>query len=115
MASLLQRELALIIARDLNDSRINSVAITDVTVSRDLRQATVYVSSVDGTAASREIERQLNNAAGFLRRLLSQSVHLRLTPRLLFKYDSSIQHGVKMTRLIDRLNQPGQPPPDSET
>lgn len=94
----------MLIARELNDNRINSVSVTGVTVSRDLKQSTVYVSSIDDTLEVSQIEKLLNNSAKHLRHLLSQQIDLRMTPKLVFKYDDSIQRGVELTQLIDKLN-----------
>ena len=104
VAALLKRELATLISKNLNDSRINTVTVTGVTVSKDLKQSTVYVSSIGGDSRAANIEKLLNNSAKFLRHLLSQSVDLRVTPSLTFKYDVTIQRGVEMSQLIEKLN-----------
>ena len=109
VAELLKREIAVLIARELNDSRINSVTVTGVTISRDLKISTVFVSSALDSLnrtdqESNRVEKLLNKSAGYLRHLLSQTVNLRTTPSLVFKYDNSIQRGMDMSRLIDRLN-----------
>ena len=109
VAELLKREIAVLIARELNDNRINSVTVTGVTISKDLRISTIFVSSTQVSAnryepESARIEKLLNKSAGYIRHLLSQTVNLRITPSLVFKYDDSIQRGMDMSRLIDRLN-----------
>ena len=109
VAELLKREIALLIARKLNDDRINSVTVTDVTISRDLKVSTVFVSSSRVLSTrpdpeSTRIEKLLNKSAGYIRHLLSQTVNLRTTPSLVFKYDDSIQRGMDMSRLIEQLN-----------
>ncbi len=109
VAELLKREIAVLIARELNDDRINTVTVTGVTISKDLRTSTVFVSSTrvlssQSDPESIRIEKLLNKSAGYIRHLLSQTVNLRVTPSLVFKYDDSIQRGMDMSRLIDRLN-----------
>ncbi len=109
VAELLKREIAVLIARELNDPRINTVTVTAVTISKDLRTSTVFVSSTrvsfdQSDAESIRIEKLLNKSAGYIRHLLSQTVNLRITPSLVFKYDDSIQRGMDMSRLIERLN-----------
>ena len=104
VAELIRRELSTLIAREVDDRRVKMVSITAVSVSKDLKQATVYVSSVEQSAAAAEIEKTLNHAGKYLRYLLGQQIHLRVTPGLLFKYDDSIRRGMKMTTLIDSLN-----------
>ena len=104
VSELIKRELAVIIPRDLQDERINSVTITGATVSRDLKRSTVYISAIDDSIDSGTIEVLMNRSARYLRHLLSQQVDLRVTPALVFKYDASIERGVELTNLIDELN-----------
>lgn len=104
VSELIKRELAAIIPKELQDQRINSVTVTGATVSRDLKQSTVYISSMDGKLDPKSVERLMNKSAGYLRHLLSRQLDLRVTPALVFKYDNSIQRGVELTHLIERLN-----------
>jgi len=103
VAELLRRELSALIAREVGDRRVKMLSVTAVTVSKDLKQATVYVSSIERGAAPAEIEQTLNRAGKYLRYLLGRQVHLKTTPALVFKYDHSIKRGVEMTQLIDSL------------
>ena len=104
VAELIKREMAVIIPRELNDDRINSVTVTAVTISRDLKQATIYISTVDASTDPGTVEKLINRSSGYLRRILSKQLNMRTTPALVFKYDESIDRGVRMTQLIDRLN-----------
>jgi ribosome-binding factor A len=104
VSELVKREVASLIAHDLNDDRINRVTVTAVTVSRDLKRSTVYVSAIDNQLGTSKIESLLNKSAGYLRRLLSKRLEMRTTPALVFKYDNSIEKGVRMSNLIDKLN-----------
>ena len=117
VSELLKRELATLINREVNDSRIRNVSINAVNVSKDLKHATIYISSMEElepdselkeesarSIKNRKVEKLLNNAAGYLRRPLSQHADLRVTPSLRFKYDDSIQRGVEMSALIEMLN-----------
>lgn len=104
LSELVKRELARLIPRELDDERINSVTVTAVTVSRDLRQSTVYVVTRDPDADPGTVERLMNRSAGYLRRLLGREVNLRVTPALTFRYDRSIDHGMRLSSLIESLN-----------
>lgn len=129
VAELVRRALSTLIQHALNDSRISSVTVNAVRVSKDLKTADVFVSrftpaAIATTAELKKLEsnnragtepeppetpeqeviRLLNNAAGFLRHLLSQTIGLRVTPQLRFKYDHSIRRGIEMSALIEKLN-----------
>jgi ribosome-binding factor A len=51
-----------------------------------------------------KVQRGLESAAGFLRNALSRSLMIRYTPTLSFELDTSIEHGVRLTQLIDSVN-----------
>ena len=104
VSELLKRELAWIIPRELNDDRINGITVTGVTVSRDLRQSTVYFSHIDSPLESAKLEKLLNNSSGYLRHVVSQNVEMRTMPALVFKFDKTIERGVELSSLIDKLN-----------
>ncbi len=104
VSELIRRELADLLAREVADQRVKLASITAVTVSKDLKQATIYISSADPAAAPAELEHALNHAGKYLRYLLARRVNLRVTPGLRFQYDDSIRRGVEMTLLIDSLN-----------
>jgi ribosome-binding factor A len=55
------------------------------------------------------VQRGLTSAAGFLRNALSRSLMIRYTPTLAFELDTSIDHGIRLTQLIDSVNRPKEP------
>ncbi len=104
VGELIHRQLAHLIAREVSDPRIRLVTITAVTVSKDLKQATVYVSSIDGSTSPSKVEQDLKKASKYLRYMLSQHVNLRVTPELNFRYDVSIRRAVEIVDLINSVN-----------
>ena len=103
VAELVRRELAILIQREMDDPAIRGVSLTAVEMSRDLRLATVYFSEMPGSVDATEAERHLNHATGFLRRLLGQRIDMRRIPELRFRFDTSIERGAQLSRLIDSL------------
>ena len=104
VADQMQRELALLIQREVRDPRLGMVTVTAVDVSRDLAHAKVFFTllgkdSEEDVALNREI---LNEAGGFLRMQLGRVMKLRSVPQLHFHYDESIRRGVHLSSLIDR-------------
>lgn len=101
----MQRELSLLIQREIKDPRLGMVTITGVEVVRDLSHAKVFITVMGKEDSAQEIERNLeilNEAAGFLRMLLGKSMKLRTIPQLHFCYDVSIRRGVELSALIER-------------
>lgn len=101
----MQRELALLIQREIKDPRLGLVTITAVDVSRDLSHAKIFITIMgqdDDQEAVKGNLRILNDAAGFLRMQLGKSMKLRTVPQLHFNYDASIRRGVELSSLIER-------------
>src|ERR1700675_1827455 len=102
----IQRELTDLLRRDVKDGRIGNVTITAVSVTGDLRTARVYYLVFGKDGPDPKVQRGLESAAGFLRNALSRSLMIRYTPTLTFELDTSIEHGVRLTQLIDSVNKP---------
>lgn len=99
---LLQREVAALIQREINDPRVKNVTIISVDASPDLKNARIYFTCLDADANTKEVAKVLNNATGYLRHLLKSRLSLRSVPHLRFIYDESVQRGADISALIDR-------------
>ena len=97
----IQRELGNILFLEAKDKDFKNVVITDVEVSNDLSYAKVYFTTTDDRE---HVTKDLNNAAGFFRSLLSQRVDMRHTPELKFIFDDSIAYGEKIESIISELH-----------
>ena len=87
----------------LKDPRIGFVTVTAVETTRDLEHAKVWLS-VLGTERQRERTlAALEGAAGVLQARVNRELKLRRTPHLEFVHDRAVEHGVRMTHLIDEL------------
>ena len=114
IAEQIQRELAELIRLELKDPRVTGfVTVTDVEVSLDQSHAKVFFTLLGDSERIEETTAGLKRAAGFLRTQLSQRLRLRTVPQLDFKYDTSVERGMKLSRLIDEaLSGPAKRPPD---
>lgn len=115
----IQRELGDLLRRDVKDERIGNVTITAVNVTGDLRTARVFYLVFGKDGPDPKVQRGLESAAGFLRNALSRSLMIRYTPTLSFELDTSIEHGVRLSQLIDAVNRPtkseGKDPPEADS
>jgi ribosome-binding factor A len=107
----IQRELTELLRRYVKDERIGNVTITAVSVTGDLRTAKVYYLVFGKDGPDTKVQRGLESAAGFLRNALSKSLMIRYTPTLSFELDTSIEHGVRLTQLIDSVSKHEMEPP----
>lgn len=97
----IRRELAELIRDELRDSRLTLISMTSVEVSRDLAYARIYVTLVGDPTERAERVAELNRAAPLLRRELGRRMHIRTVPALEFRYDEVVEHGARLSALID--------------
>ena len=114
IAEQIQRELAELIRLELKDPRVTGlVTVTGVEVSQDQSHAKVFFTILGDESRKEETTAGLVRASGFLRSQLAQRMQLRTVPELHFKYDASVERGIKLTRLIDEaVGAPPIRPPD---
>ncbi len=98
------REISDILRAEVHDESIKNVSITYVKVSDDLSYAKVYFTTFDKTNVD-ELVRDLNKAAPFIRTCLAERIDVRHTPELEFVYDTSIDYGEKIERIIDKIKE----------
>lgn len=101
IAEQIQRELSGIIRLELKDPRVGMITITDVEVSHDYSHAKVFFTQLGDSAKAGEVTNALQHAAGFLRSQLAHRLKLRIVPELHFTYDVSVEHGMRLSQLID--------------
>jgi len=103
--TMLRKEISDLVQHQLRDPRLGEfVAVTDVETSPDLQFAKVFVSSIGGQEEESQVLEVLNSAAGFLRSELARNVRMRRIPELHFVWDSSIERGDRILRLLDQVN-----------
>ena len=98
------RELSALL-RDVKDPRVQQgmISIVAVNTTPDLKFAKVYLS-VLGLEDEKRMEKGLSAASGYLRRELGRRLNLRNTPELTFVLDKSIEHGARMSKILQELD-----------
>jgi ribosome-binding factor A len=105
VADMLREEITQIVGYELEDPRVQSVTVTDVRVSENLRDASVYVL-VEG--AEEEILAALTalrHAAPYVRKQVGFALNLRHTPEIHFVRDTVEERGARVDRLLEQLGQ----------
>ncbi|WP_067838477.1 30S ribosome-binding factor RbfA [Amphibacillus sediminis] len=105
VAEQMKKELGDIITRKIKDPRVGFVTITDVEVTGDLQQATVYLTILGEEKEKQSTLLGLTKAKGFIRSEIGKRIRLRKTPELLFEIDETIETGNRIESLIRNLNQ----------
>ena len=97
-----KQEMAQIL-RDVKDPRIAGafVSITGAEVTKDLKFAKIYYSVLGDDKA--EVLKALKKATGFFRSELAKRINLRITPELTFEYDTSIEYGSNIAKILSSI------------
>jgi ribosome-binding factor A len=102
--SQLRQEISDLVQRYIKDPRLGTfVSITAVEVSKDLRYAKVFVSSLGTEAEKKETLVALASASGYIRHELGERMKARRIPELSFKLDETIEKANKLLRIMDEI------------
>jgi ribosome-binding factor A len=97
----IQREIAMILQREIKDPRVGMATVSDVELTRDLQHAKVFVTfflnEEDNIEAGIKV---LNDASGYIRILLGKAMKLRVVPEIRFVYDKTLVEGMRISNLI---------------
>ncbi len=100
-----------IIQNDIKDPRLSSnilISVTRVEVTKDLGYATVFVSIL-GNDEDKELSLKiLKKSAGFIRRGVGKEVRLRVTPEIIIELDNSIEHGMHINDILQKIKKTGE-------
>jgi ribosome-binding factor A len=83
------------------DERLRLLTITSVETAPDLRNATVYLSTLEDEAAEALEERRTQ-----LQRTVGRQMRIKRTPRLTFVADPAIRSGAAVEEALRRLKRP---------
>ena len=100
--SLLRDRISLLLARgEVKDPRISGiVTISEVSITKDLKDAKVYVSIMGDADMQRKTVEVFQHAAGHIQKLLGRQISLKSTPRLAFHLDSALDHGFRIDQTL---------------
>ena len=101
----IQRELSKIINYDLKDPRVKGiVTVLRVDTTVDLKHCKVNISimgEVDETDATFDA---ILRAKGYIRKELARRLRIRQVPELNFVKDDSIEHSIRISKILNDIN-----------
>lgn len=102
----IKREISEIIRHDLKDPRINNtmVSVVNVNTTNDLKYSKVYISVMGNEEQKEDVINGLKSARGYIRREIAKRINLRNTPELLFQLDDSIEYGMHLSDILNKIN-----------
>ena len=106
VGEMIKQSLSMIFIR--NEAKVpnletNTITVTEVRMSQDLKIAKVYVMPLGGKDAD-EVISKIKEYSFLIRKILSQKVVMKFLPKLLFRKDDSFEYAEKIENLIKQTN-----------
>ena len=98
-----QEEISMILMTEVKDEEIKFVTITGVETTNDLSFSKVYFTVLDENKKETTLK-ALEKASPFIRSKLAERVEIRHTPELKFIFDTSIEYGNHIEKIIEKIN-----------
>ncbi|QGZ97687.1 30S ribosome-binding factor RbfA [Mycoplasma sp. NEAQ87857] len=89
-----------IVTNDLTNVNVIDPVVMDVKLSADLSYLKVYVNLYGNTTKGLQA---LNNASGYVRKVLSKSLNWRKVPQITFYLDEVSANGLKIDQILKQI------------
>lgn len=101
----IMRETSDILMRVVKDPRVEGVTITDVELTGDLSEATIFYSTLSDLASQRQKTQEgLDKATGIVRSEISKRIKLYKAPEIRFVRDQSIDYGNRIDEILNDIH-----------
>lgn len=103
LESTIQRTLSEIIQRDVKDSGIGFITLTEIRLTNDYSFLTVFYTILGQDPKKEAAKKALIRSTPFIKRQLAHKVKMRKTPNIIFKYDSSLEQGNRIEQGLKKV------------
>ena len=103
LQSQILRELSLLLQREIKNSKIGYVTITEVRLTNDESFAYVYYTVLGNKDRIDVTQKALEQSEGFIKKEIAKKVKMRKIPQYIFKYDDSLDRGKRIDELLEGL------------
>ena len=106
IADLLKKEISLILSQQVKDPRLQNINITAVKVTDDIGIAYLYYTIIGKSIKKNESQIEsdiLLKLSGMIRSKLSKILEMRRIPKIIFKFDESIEYSENIEKLLKNL------------
>jgi len=102
VSNVIKEELSRLIIESIQDSTSGLITITRVSMSKDLKNAHIYLSIL-GHSPKQEILDLFNEKKGYMRKTIASKIKLKYNPLLNFFLDDSFEYEEKIQRVMNTL------------
>jgi ribosome-binding factor A len=100
----IQKDISDLLEQELAEHFPGMVTFTHVKLSDDLRHANVYYSYLGSDDDRARIEEFFLRERGRIRSQVGRRIRVRHIPELNFKFDSSVEHGLRIEQLLNEIH-----------
>ena len=104
VAEVLRKELAACMSQSL-DLEGMLITISSVELPPDMRQAYVYVSTLNPDVERQDAIKLLNRNRGPWQSAIGRRLGTKFTPQLIFRFDDSIERGDRVMEILTKLEE----------
>jgi len=104
VAQLLKKELAILVQEKFSLTQYGLITLTNVDVSPDLKNSTIYFTSLNSKESNLELTQRLNEQSSYFRYEISKLLTSKTVPTLCFKYDQSIERAQRISNIIESIS-----------
>ena len=97
------RDISTIMDAELSEKVPGLVTFTRVNLTKDLRYATIYYSVLGSPADRDQVAGYLEREKKRIRYLVGGEMRVRYIPELTFKFDPSIEEGIRIEKLLNEI------------
>jgi ribosome-binding factor A len=101
----IKTEVADILQRTIKNPRIGFVTITDVELSKDLKYAKIFYSTLGTTVEKADSARALVRTRLAVQAELAKRLRVRQTPHISYHVDKSLDYGDKIDSLLEQIKE----------
>jgi ribosome-binding factor A len=98
------RDISVKMEQELSERVPGLVTFTRVRMSNDLKHATIYYSVLEKSEGDRnKVADYLEREKNHIRHLVGEELRVRYIPEFAFKFDPSIEEGIRIQQLLDEI------------
>ena len=101
----IRKEVSLILHDKFKDPRMGFVTITRVELTADLRNAKIFFSVLGNDENYKKTQEALDSGAGFIRKMLAETINLRYAPEIIFREDRSSEYSVRIQEILNEVKE----------
>ncbi|MHC1763310.1 MAG: 30S ribosome-binding factor RbfA [Verrucomicrobiia bacterium] len=106
---LLKRQLGEILRREPELNQGGLLTVNEVSISKDLQLATVFVGIVGTKNQAKQAMERLQQERKRIQGMVGRAVVLKYTPQLRFVHDESVSRGNRILEILDEIERSSPP------